>query len=488
MVLKDIIQGVKILNRVSSALLNRTVHNITFDSRKAREGDIFVAIRGTETDGHRFIPTLVEKGLTAIIFEELPDNPESYGDTALIQVADSHEALGVMASNYYGNPSRKLSLIGVTGTNGKTTTATLIYEMSRMAGVKSGLLSTIANYIDGEKIAATHTTPDPLTINKLLTEMIEKGCKVAVMEVSSHAAHQKRIAGLKFAGGIFTNLTRDHLDYHKTFADYRNAKKMFFDSLEKDAFALVNIDDRNGEFMLQNTKAQKFTYSLLTKADFEGRIIDSRLDGTLISLNGTELETMFVGRFNIYNLTAVYGAMLLAGFDKEETLVDMSRLRPVSGRFQTLKSKDGKYAIIDYAHTPDALKNVLETLREVARDKGRIISVVGAGGHRDKGKRPEMGKIASSLSDQVVLTSDNPRDEDPLMIIEDIKAGIPTETVEKVITIPDRREAIRTAVILAKPEDIILVAGKGHEDYQEIAGIKTHFSDLEEVKKIMNIE
>lgn len=474
------------MNDIGQEALDRDVKNISFDSRQAEEGDIFVALKGTGADGHDYLPALADKNLAAIVCERMPEQLEKFGETPLLQVRDSHEALGVISSSFFGNPSEKLCLIGVTGTNGKTTVATLIYEMSRLEGVKSGLLSTIANYIDGEKVPSTHTTPDAVAINRLLKQMVDRGCKVVAMEVSSHASHQKRIAGLRFAGGIFTNLTRDHLDYHKTFADYRDAKKMFFDNLDKTAFALTNIDDPNGEFMLQNTKAGKFTYSLRTKADFEGRIIDSRIDGSLITLNGTELETLFAGKFNIYNLTAVYGALVLSGFDKEEAVVGISGLHPVAGRFQSIKSAEGKFAIIDYAHTPDALKNVLDTLRETSRS-GEIITVVGAGGDRDRGKRPEMGKIAASFSDKVIFTSDNPRNEDPDMIIADIKEGLTDIMHACTFTVPDRREAIKMAVALAKPGDIILIAGKGHENYQEVCGVRHHFSDKEEVERLFNL-
>jgi UDP-N-acetylmuramoyl-L-alanyl-D-glutamate--2,6-diaminopimelate ligase len=375
--------------------------------------------------------------------------------------------------------------VGVTGTNGKTTTATLLYEMARLNGFKAGLLSTVCNYVDTEAVPAAQTTPDPLTLNALLARMVDAGCKYAAMEVSSHAAHQHRIAGLHFAGGVFSNLTRDHLDYHKTVDAYLQAKKSFFDNLPGSAFALTNIDDKVGEVMLQNTRARRYTYSLRQPADFSGKIIESRLDGTLMSFNGNEVEVLFTGKFNAYNLTAVYGASVLMGFEPEKVLVDMSRLVPVAGRFQTFRSASGITAVVDYAHTPDAVVNVLSAIREVVGSAGRIITVVGAGGNRDKGKRPIMAREAALRSDRVILTSDNPRDEEPAEILHDMEAGLDDTTRPSVLSIVDRREAIRTAVALAAPGDVVLIAGKGHEDYQEIKGVKHHFDDREVVAEVL---
>ncbi|MDE6542795.1 MAG: UDP-N-acetylmuramoyl-L-alanyl-D-glutamate--2,6-diaminopimelate ligase [Muribaculaceae bacterium] len=458
------------------------------DSRLAGDADVFVAVRGVNADGHKFIPTLNGRGTAAVVCEELPAPDMRDDNICYVRVADSAEALGLLASRFYGDPSHKLQLVGVTGTNGKTTTATLIYEMARLEGCRAGLLSTVANYIEGEVVPATHTTPDPLELNSLLACMVEAGCSVAAMEVSSHAAHQKRIAGLKFAGGVFTNLTRDHLDYHGTFEAYRDAKKAFFDNLPESAFALTNIDDRNGMIMLQNTRARRCTYSIRSMADFTGKIVEQDLHGTLLKLNGNEVHTRFTGRYNACNLTAVYGACLLMGMDPEATLVNMSRLVPVAGRFQTFRSAEGVTAVVDYAHTPDAVVNIVSAVREVVGDGNRIITVVGAGGNRDKGKRPIMASEAARLSDQVVLTSDNPRFEEPDEIIRDMEAGLTPDDAKRTISITDRRQAIRAAVALAHPGDVIIIAGKGHEDYQEIKGIKHHFDDREEVEAALGIK
>ncbi|MCH5218874.1 MAG: UDP-N-acetylmuramoyl-L-alanyl-D-glutamate--2,6-diaminopimelate ligase, partial [Muribaculaceae bacterium] len=403
-----------------------------------------------------------------------------------IRVADSAVALGMLASAWYGHPSSKLALVGVTGTNGKTTTATLLYEMARLEGYKAGLLSTVCNYINGRAIPTTHTTPDPLTLNSLLAEMVEAGCDYAFMEVSSHSVTQHRIAGLQFKGGVFSNLTRDHLDYHGTVENYRDAKKGFFDMLPAGAFALVNVDDKNGLFMVQNTKANVYTYSLRKDADFRGKIIESRLDGTLLSLNGQDVEVRFTGKFNAYNLTAVYGASILTGFPQEEVLVNMSKLVPVAGRFQTFPSPTGVTAIVDYAHTPDALVNVLDTIREIIGQKGEITTVVGAGGNRDAGKRPQMASEAACRSDRLILTADNPRFEDPDEIIGQMKAGLSKEELVRTLCITNRREAIRTALRMASPGSVVLVAGKGHEPYQEIKGVRHHFDDREEVVAAIN--
>lgn len=462
---------------------DRIITSLTDDSRKVSEGAMFVAVRGVTVDGHSFIPTLADRHPAAIVVENIPET--LFDGVTYIQVANSAIALGQLASQWYDNPSRQLKLVGVTGTNGKTTTATLIYEMARLWGYKAGLLSTVCNYIDTKAVPAKQTTPDPLTINQLLHEMIEEGCEYAAMEVSSHAADQHRIASLTFAGGVFTNLTRDHLDYHKTFDAYLAAKKSFFDNLPAEAFAITNIDDKVGEVMMQNTRAHKLSYSLRSMADFRCRIIESHLDGTLMSFNGNEVHTLFTGRFNAYNLTAVYGTCIMLGWEKDEVLKRMSMLVPVAGRFQTIQSPSGVTAIVDYAHTPDAVINVLETIRDVIGTSGNIITVVGAGGNRDKGKRPIMAREAALRSDRLILTSDNPRFEEPNDILADMREGVAEpQLAARTLVNADRREAIRMAATLAKKGDVILIAGKGHEDYQEIKGVKHHFDDREVVKEI----
>ncbi len=465
---------------------DKIITDVVSDSRKVTTGSLFVAVRGTTVDGHSFIPLLQYSGVAAIVCEEFPEFIES--SITYIKVSDSAVALGYLASEWWDNPSRKLNLVGVTGTNGKTTTATLIYEMARLMGYKAGLLSTVCNYVEDEVIPTNQTTPDPLTINALLHRMVEAGCDYASMEVSSHAAHQHRIAGLHFAGGVFSNLTRDHLDYHKTVEAYLAAKKSFFDGLPSTAFALTNIDDKVGEVMVQNTKARKYTYSLRSRADFTGRIIESRLDGTTMSFNGRDVEVLFTGKFNAYNLTAVYGVSILLGWPLEEVLVGMSRLVPVAGRFQAFHSPKGYTAIVDYAHTPDAVVNVLQAIREVIGNRGSIITVVGAGGNRDKGKRPIMAREAALRSDRLILTSDNPRFEEPGDILRDMEEGLDSEGRKKSLSIVDRREAIRAAAAFAQPGDVILIAGKGHEDYQEIKGVKHHFDDREVVKEVFACE
>ena len=468
----------------SEGSVDTPVTGIGQDSRKVVPGTLFIAVRGTAADGHRFMDAAAESGAVCIVCEELPAVLRD-GVTYVV-TDDTREALGHIASAWYGYPSSALTLVGVTGTNGKTTVATLLYEMFRLQGEKVGLLSTVCNYIDDKPVAATHTTPDAITLNALLADMVKAGCSYAFMEVSSHSADQKRIAGLDFDGGIFTNLTRDHMDYHKTTEAYLKAKKSFFDSLGRDAFALVNSDDKNGSVMVQNCKGEVHTYSLSSVADFKGKIIESRLDGTLISVNGREVETLFVGRFNAYNLLAVYGAAVLLGMAPDTALVRLSMLVPVSGRFQTLRSSGGLTAVIDYAHTPDAVTNVLNSIKEVIGGKGRVITVVGAGGNRDTGKRPIMAAEAARLSDMVILTSDNPRFEDPDDIIAQMRAGLSPQMSKKVLSVTDRREAIRTALRLAQPGDVVLVAGKGHEDYQEIKGVKHHFNDREVVEEAFN--
>ena len=459
---------------------DRNITSLESDSRKVDKDGMFVAVKGVTTDGHKYIPVVAEAHVGAIVCEELPATFDK--GITYIRVADSAEALGKLASAWYGHPSRKLKLTGVTGTNGKTTTATLLYEMAKLEGFKAGLLSTVCNYIGDRAVPTTHTTPDPLTLNRLLAEMVAEGCEYAFMEVSSHSTIQKRVAGLVFAGGIFTNLTRDHLDYHGTVDNYINAKKAFFDMLPADAFALINADDKTGAYMVQNTKAKVYTYSLRADADFRGRVLETRLDGTLMTLNGNELEVRFTGKFNAYNLTDVYGASILLGFDPQEVLVNMSRLVPVAGRFQTFSSPKGVTAIVDYAHTPDALVNVLDTIRDIVGTKGEITTVTGAGGNRDAGKRPQMAAEAACRSDRLILTSDNPRFENPDDIIADMKKGLSKEELARTLCITNRREAIRTAIQMARPGGVVLIAGKGHEPYQEIEGVRHHFDDREEVE------
>lgn len=458
---------------------NIEIASLTADSRSCEAGTLFIAVRGVNVDGHDFIKSAISNGASAIVCEEIPTGIDN--DITWIKVANSSVVLGFLASQWFNNPSRKLTLIGVTGTNGKTTIATLIYEMARLNGHRAGLLSTVVNKIEDEEIPATHTTPDPIELNSLLRRMVDAGCTVAAMEVSSHAAHQHRIAGLHFAGGIFTNLTRDHLDYHKTFEAYLAAKQSFFDLLPKEAFALTNIDDRNGMIIVQNTRAKVYTYSLRSDADFRGHIVENRIDGMSMTFNGTEVETLFTGRFNASNLTAVFGASVLMGYNREQLPVEMSRLIPVAGRFQTFRSQNGITAIVDYAHTPDALINVLDAIRDIVGRSCAVITVCGCGGNRDKGKRPQMAVAAVRRSDRVILTSDNPRNEDPAEIINDMRAGLTKEELATTLSITDRREAIRTATALAKPGDVILIAGKGHETYQIIGPVTNHFDDREEI-------
>ena len=462
------------------------IGQIVSDSRRVVPGSLFVAVRGVAVDGHQYIASAIEKGAVAIVCEAYP---EALADKAtFVVVKDSAYALGMLLSKSYGDPSQKLKLVGVTGTNGKTTIATVLYELFRRLGYKVGLLSTVCNYIDGEAIPTDHTTPDPITLHALIARMVEAGCTYAFMEVSSHSIDQRRISGLDFDGGIFTNLTRDHLDYHKTVENYLKAKKKFFDELPAKAFALTNLDDKSGMVMLQNTQAKKLTYSLRTLADFKGKILESHFEGTDLLINDKEVTVRFVGRFNAYNLLAVYGAAVSLGANPDEVLVALSAMHPVSGRFETIHSPEGFTAIVDYAHTPDALTNVLNSIHEVLEGKGRIITVVGAGGNRDKGKRPLMAKEAARLSDQVILTSDNPRFEEPDAIIQDMVAGLTKADLERTLCITDRAQAIKTATMLAKRGDVILVAGKGHEDYQEVKGVKHHFDDREQLRKLFQKE
>ena len=487
MKLSELLKLVKPIAIVGNAEVEITGVNI--DSRKIENGHLFVAIKGTQTDGHRFIPKALELGAKAVLCEEMPDEDTIGNDgVTYVQVASTEEAVGPVATVFYGEPSQKLKLVGVTGTNGKTTIATLLYNMFRQFGHKCGLLSTVCNYIEGEPIPADHTTPDPIELNRLLHQMVEAGCEYAYMECSSHAIAQKRIGGLKFAGGLFTNLTRDHLDYHKTFENYRDAKKAFFDNLPKDAFAITNADDKNGSVMVQNTKAQVKTYSTRTMADFRARLIECHFEGMYLEINGREVGVQFIGKFNVSNLLAVYGAAIMLGKKPEDVLVILSTLKSVAGRLEPIRSQEGVTAIVDYAHTPDALENVLNAIREVLEGKqGKVITVCGAGGNRDKGKRPLMAQEAVKQSDRVIITSDNPRNEEPQDIINDMLAGLTPQQMKKVLSIVDRKEAIRTACMMAEKGDVILIAGKGHEDYQEIKGVKHHFDDREVVRDIFGL-
>ncbi|WP_430935266.1 UDP-N-acetylmuramoyl-L-alanyl-D-glutamate--2,6-diaminopimelate ligase [Saccharicrinis sp. 156] len=458
---------------------------ITFDSRKASDDTLFVAVRGVNVDGHSFIAKAIASGCSIVVCEELPK--ECYANITFVVVEDSALTLGEIASGFYGKPSEELELIGVTGTNGKTTVATLLYELFRDMGFESGLFSTVANYIGDKKLASTHTTPDPVALNKIMRQMVDAGCRYCFMEVSSHAIDQKRIAGLRYKGGIFTNLTHDHLDYHKTFSGYLKAKKTFFDELSKDAFAMINVDDKNGMVMVQNCKARIKTYSIRAMADYKAKIVESMFEGMQLLINNNEVWTPFIGKFNAQNLLAVYGTAMSLGRDKEEVLLSLSRLHSVDGRFQTIRSRSGITAVVDYAHTPDALKNVIETINQIRQLGQELVTVVGAGGDRDKSKRSEMARVAVLGSNRVILTSDNPRSENPQAIVDDMMEGVDFENRIKVVSIIDRKEAIKTACMLSKRGDIILVAGKGHEDYQEIAGVKHHFDDREVIKEIFKM-
>lgn len=457
------------------------ITGVDIDSRRVEPGHLFVAIKGTQTDGHAFMDKAASLGAAAILCETIPDNMAE--GVTYVKVASTEDAVGSVATIFYGEPSKKLKLIGVTGTNGKTTIATLLYDMFRKLGHRCGLLSTVCNYIEGEAVPASHTTPDPIELNRLLAKMAEAGCEYVFMECSSHAIAQKRIGGLRYAGGIFTNLTRDHLDYHKTFENYRDAKKAFFDSLPKDAFVITNADDKNGMVMTQNTKATVKTYSTRTMADFKAKIIECHFEGMYLEIDGREVGVQFIGKFNVSNLLAVYGTAVMLGKQPEDILVALSTLKSVSGRLEPLRSPDGYTAIVDYAHTPDALENVLNAIHEVLDGKGRVFTVCGAGGNRDKGKRPLMALEAVKQSDRVIITSDNPRFEEPQDIINDMLAGLNPQQMKKVMTNVDRREAIRTACMMAEKGDVILIAGKGHEDYQEIKGVKHHFDDKEVVRE-----
>ena len=485
MKLSELLKNVKVI--ASQGNIDVEIKDVNIDSRKIKDGHLFIAMKGTQVDGHKFINKAIELGAVAILLEDMPEVLNE--KVTYVQVASTEEEAGKVATMFYGEPSRKLRLVGVTGTNGKTTVATLLYRMFREFGYKVGLLSTVCNYINDEEVPASHTTPDPIELNCLLAKMVKAGCEYAFMECSSHAIQQHRIGGLEFVGGIFTNLTRDHLDYHKTFENYRNAKKMFFDGLSKNAFAITNADDRNGMVMVQNCKATIKTYSIKRIADFRAKILECHFEGMYLEIDGKEVGVQFIGKFNVSNLLAVYGTAIMLGKKPEEILIALSTLKSVNGRLEPIQSPEGFTAVVDYAHTPDALENVLSAIHDVLDNKGgRVITVCGAGGHRDKGKRPLMAQEAVKQSDTVILTSDNPRDEEPQAIIDDMLAGLDTTQRKKVLTITDRKEAIRTAAMMAQKGDVILVAGKGHENYQEINGVKHHFDDHEVIREIFSIK
>lgn len=481
MKLSDIIKDIQV--RAIQGFADVEIVDVDIDSRRVKEGHLFVAIPGTQTDGHQYVGKALEQGAVAVLCEHIPEGVPT--DNATFVVVDSTEtAIGPVATAFQGYPTQKLKLVGVTGTNGKTTIATLLYNLFRSLGYRCGLLSTVCNYIEGEPIPASHTTPDPVELNRLLRRMVDEGCEYAFMECSSHAIAQQRIGGLKFAGGIFTNLTRDHLDYHKTVENYRNAKKAFFDMLPKGSFAITNADDKNGLFMVQNTKATVKTYSTRSMGDFRARLIECHFEGMYLDIDGHEVGVQFIGKFNVSNLLAVYATAVMLGQQPEDVLVVLSTLKSVAGRLEPIHSPEGFTAIVDYAHTPDALENVLRAIHEVLQGKGHVITVCGAGGNRDKGKRPLMAQEAVAQSDRVIITSDNPRFEEPQDIINDMLAGLDNKQMKKVVSIVDRREAIRTATMMAQKGDVILIAGKGHEDYQEIKGVKHHFDDREIVREI----
>ena len=485
MKLSELLKNVKVI--ASQGNIDVEIKDVNIDSRKIKDGHLFIAMKGTQVDGHKFINKAIELGAVAILLEDMPEVLNE--KVTYVQVASTEEEAGKVATMFYGEPSRKLRLVGVTGTNGKTTVATLLYRMFREFGYKVGLLSTVCNYINDEEVPASHTTPDPIELNCLLAKMVKAGCEYAFMECSSHAIQQHRIGGLEFVGGIFTNLTRDHLDYHKTFENYRNAKKMFFDGLSKNAFAITNADDKNGMVMVQNCKATIKTYSIKRIADFRAKILECHFEGMYLEIDGKEVGVQFIGKFNVSNLLAVYGTAIMLGKKPEEILIALSTLKSVNGRLEPIQSPEGFTAVVDYAHTPDALENVLSAIHDVLDNKGgRVITVCGAGGHRAKGKRPLMAQEAVTQSDTVILTSDNPRDEEPQAIIDDMLAGLDTTQRKKVLTITDRKEAIRTAAMMAQKGDVILVAGKGHENYQEINGVKHHFDDHEVIREIFGIK
>ena len=478
--LNDILKGLELIETRGD--LSISIRSIQFDSRKVETGDLFIAVKGTHVDGHQFIAKAIEMGAVAVVCEEVPANLPK--EIVFARINDSQKTFGKIAAAFYGNPSANLKVVGITGTNGKTTIATLLYNTFTLLGYKVGLISTIKYYVGDVEFPATHTTPDALQIQELMARMVEAGCEYCFMEVSSHAIDQDRISGIQFDGGVFTNLSHDHLDYHKTFAEYLKAKKKFFDQLPQDAFALTNSDDKNGMVMLQNTKALIQTFSLRSLADFHCKVLEKHFDGMLLSIDGQEVWTHFTGVFNASNLMAVMGASVLLGVSHDDILRILSELHPVSGRFEIIRSPEGKYAVVDYAHTPDAIQNVLSGITDIRTGNEQVITVVGAGGDRDKTKRPEMAREAVRQSDKVILTSDNPRSEEPEQILADMETGIEAHQKSKVLSIVNRKEAIRTACMLAKPGDIILVAGKGHEDYQEIKGVKYHFDDKEVINEI----
>lgn len=484
MKLSELIEGLDILDIHGS--VDREITGVNIDSRLIEKGHLFFAVKGTQTDGHNYINKAIELGAVAIVLQDMPK--ELSADITYIRVKETQQVTGEIATRFYGNPSSRLKLVGVTGTNGKTTTCTVLYNMFLRMGYKTGLLSTVCNYINRKEYPTAHTTPDPITLNRMLSRMADEGCEYVFMEVSSHSITQNRIGGLTFAGGVFTNITRDHLDYHKTFENYLAAKKLFFDNLPEKAFAITNVDDKNGMVMVQNTKASIKTYSTQQQADFRARIIESHFEGMYLDINGKEVGVHFIGKFNVYNLLAVYGVAVMLGKTPDEVLVAMSEMKPVSGRFEAITSPEGCTAIVDYAHTPDALDNVLRAIHGVLEGRGRVITVCGAGGNRDKGKRPLMAQEAVRQSDKVIITSDNPRFEDPESIINDMLTGLSEEDMRKVITVTDRRSAIKTACMMAEKGDVILVAGKGHETYQEVEGVKHHFDDHEEVRKCFNLQ
>jgi UDP-N-acetylmuramoyl-L-alanyl-D-glutamate--2,6-diaminopimelate ligase len=481
-ILKEIIYKVAI--EAVKGSTDIAINKMEFDSRNIGANDVFVAIRGTISDGHDYIEKAINLGAVAIVCDTFPENLVT--GITYVQVIDTNKALAFMAANYFGNPSGKLKLVGITGTNGKTTIASLLYQLYKKAGFKVGLLSTVKILVDDVEYKATHTTPDSITINHYLKEMVDAGVEYCFMEVSSHGIHQKRTEALHFVGGVFTNLSHDHLDYHPTFAEYRDVKKSFFDNLPKNAFALSNIDDKNGQVMLQNTTAKKLTYALKSYADYKAQILENQLSGLLLKINGNEVWVKLIGTFNAYNLLAIYGTAVELGMESLEVLRLLSDLESVSGRFQFIVSNANITAIVDYAHTPDALENVLKTINDIRTKNEQLITVVGCGGNRDKAKRPIMAGIATELSDKAILTSDNPRNEDPEVIIHEMEEGIAPQNFKKSLSITDRKQAIKTACQLAQPNDIILIAGKGHENYQEINGVRHHFDDMETVTELLN--
>ena len=484
MKLEQLIQKCKPIRIIGNSDID--IKGVEIDSRQIKQGMMFIAMRGTQVDGHSYISKAIEMGATAIACETLPENLNE--GVTYLQYESTEKVAGPIATQYYGNPSSRMKLIGVTGTNGKTTIATTLYNIFRRMGYKTGLCSTVCNYIDGKPISTECTTPDPITLNRLLGQMADEGCQYAFMEVSSHSVSQKRIEGLRFAGGIFTNLTRDHMDYHKTFENYRDAKKAFFDGLPKGAFVITNADDKNGLVMTQNTKAQVKTYSMRGAANYRAKILEESFEGMELEMDRHDVFVQFVGRFNASNLLAIYGTAVMLGMDPQDVLIQLSAMKPVNGRFETIRSKNGVTAIVDYAHTPDALANVLTTINEVLQHKGKCWTVCGAGGNRDKGKRPLMAQEAVKYSDHVIITSDNPRFEDPQAIIDDMLAGLSDKQRKGVLSIVDRKEAIRTACTLAQSGDVILVAGKGHEDYQIVQGVKHHFDDHEVIREAFGLD